>query len=132
MKFNLLILILLSIESLQTRNDGLGYAKKFIINKEMNDFSESIYDFCLYYESFLQTNNMSICNVMYQSFFPLKMLFTKNILSINEFNYNSEILPLNLYYNGEYITSNYVNGQLSFVTKQDEKKMMYYHRSKKK
>ena len=69
---------------------------------------------------------------MYQSFFPLKMLFTKNILSINEFNYNSEILPLNLYYNGEYITSNYVNGQLSFVTKQDEKKMMYYHRSKKK
>ena len=56
---------------------------------------------------------------MYQSFFPLKMLFTKNILSINEFNYNSEILPLNLYYNGEYITSNYVNGQLSFVTKQD-------------
>ena len=132
MKFNLLILILLSIESLQTRNDGLGYAKKFIINKEMNDFSESIYDFCLYYESFLQTNNMSICNVMYQSFFPLKMLFTKNILSINEFNYNSEILPLNLYYNGEYITSNYVNGQLSFVTKQDEKKMMYYNRSKKK
>ena len=69
---------------------------------------------------------------MYQSFFPLKMLFTKNILSINEFNYNSEILPLNLYYNGEYITSNYVNGQLSFVTKQDEKKMMYYNRSKKK
>jgi hypothetical protein len=98
----------------------------------MNDFSESIYDFCLYYESILQTNNMSICNVMYQSFFPLKMLFTKNILSINEFNYNSEILPLNLYYNSKYITSNYVNGQLSFVTKQDEKKMMYYHRSKKK
>jgi hypothetical protein len=132
MKFNVLILLLVSIESFQTRKDRLGHAKKYIINKEMNDFSESIYDFCLYYESFLQTNNMSICNVMYQSFFPLKMLFTKNILSINEFNYNSEILPLNLYYNGEYITSNYVNGQLSFVTKQDEKKMMYYNRSKKK
>ena len=69
---------------------------------------------------------------MYQSFFPLKMLFTRKILSINEFNYNSEILPLNLYYNSKYITSNYVNGQLSFVTKQDEKKMMYYNRSKKK
>ena len=109
MKFNLLILILLSIESLQTRNDGLGYAKKFIINKEMNDFSESIYDFCLYYESFLQTKN--ICNVMYQSFFPLKMLFTRKILSINQFNYKSGIQPLKFYYNGNDITSNYVNGQ---------------------
>ena len=72
---------------------------------------------------------------MYQSFFPLKMLFTKNILSINEFNYNSEILPLNLYYNGEYITSNYVNGQLSFVTKQDvlkKKKLASYQRLTKK
>ena len=69
MKFNLLILILLSIESLQTRNDGLGYAKKFIINKEMNDFSESIYDFCLYYQSILKSNNMSKCNVMYHFFF---------------------------------------------------------------
>ncbi len=85
----------------------------------MNDFSESIYDFCLYYESILQSNNMSICNVMYQFFFPLKILFTKNILSINEFNYNSGIQPLNFNYNTKYITSNYVNGQISFVTKQD-------------
>ena len=69
MKFNLLLLILVSIESLQTREDKLGHAKKYIINKEMNDFSESIYDFCLYYESILQSNNMSICNVMYQFFF---------------------------------------------------------------
>ena len=119
MKFNLLLFILVSIESFKTRKDGLGYAKKYIINKEMNDFSESIYDFCLYYESFLQTNNMSICNVMYQSFFPLKMLFTKNILSINEFNYNSEILPLNLYYNRSYISSNYANKEMLFVIKQD-------------
>ena len=85
----------------------------------MNDFSESIYDFCLYYESILQSNNMSICNVMYQFFFPLKILFTKNILSINEFDYNSGIQPLNFNYNTKYITSNYVNGQISFVTKQD-------------
>ncbi len=118
MKFNLLLLILVSIESFQTRKDGLGYAKKYIINKEMNDFSESIYDICLYYESIFQTK-MSVCNVMYQFFFPLKMLFTKNILSINEFNYNSGIQPLNFNYNGKSITSNYVNVQISFVTKQD-------------
>ena len=71
------------------------------------------------------------CNV--SVFFPLKILFTKNILSINEFDYNSGIQPLNFNYNTKYITSNYVNGQISFVTKQDvlrKKKMTYYHRSK--
>ena len=119
MKFNLLILLLVSIESFQTRKDELGYAKKYIIKKEINDFSESIYDICVYYESFLQTNNMSICNVMYQFFFPLKLLFTRKILSINEFNYNSGILPLKFYYNGNYISSNYANKEMLFVTKQD-------------
>ena len=69
MKFNLLLLMLVLVESFQTRKDGLGYAKKYIINKEIDGFSESIYDFCLYYESILQSNNMSICNVMYQFFF---------------------------------------------------------------
>ena len=118
MKFNLLILLLVSIESFQ-RKDELGYAKKYIINKEINDFSESIYDICVSYESFLQINNMSICNVMYQFFFPLKLLFTRKILSINEFNYNSGILPLKFYYNGNYISSNYANKEMLFVTKQD-------------
>ena len=117
MKFNLLILLLVSIESFQTRKDELGYAKKYIIKKEINDFSESIYDICVSYESFLQTKN--ICNEMYQFFFPLKMLFTRKILSINEFNYNSGILPLKFYYNGNYISSNYANKKMLFVTKQD-------------
>ena len=119
MKFNLLILLLVSIESFQTRKDELGYAKKYIIKKEINDFSESIYDICVSYESFLQINNMSICNVMYQSFFPLKLLFTRKILSIKEFNYNSRINPLNLYNNRSYIPSNYAKNQMLFVTKQD-------------
>ena len=117
MKFNLLILLLVSIESFQTRKDELGYAKKYIINKEINDFSESIYDICVSYESFLQTKN--ICNEMYQFFFPLKMLFTRKILSINEFNYNSEIHPLKFYDNGNYIFSNNANKKMLFVTKQD-------------
>ena len=56
---------------------------------------------------------------MYQSFFPLKMLFTRKILSINEFNYNSEIHPLKFYDNGNYISSNYANKKMLFVTKQD-------------
>ena len=68
MKFNLLILLLVSIESFQTREDELGYAKKYIINEEINDFSESIYKICVSYESFLQTKK-SVCNVMYQFFF---------------------------------------------------------------
>ena len=109
MKFNLLILLLVSIESFQTRKDELGYAKKYIINKEINDFSESIYDICMPYESFLQINNMSVCNVMYQFFFPLKMLFTRKILSIKEFNYNSRIEQFKHVYNGKYVSSNYAN-----------------------
>ena len=56
---------------------------------------------------------------MYQFFFPLKMLFTRKILSINEFNYNSEIHPLKFYDNGNYISSNYANKKMLFVTKQD-------------
>ena len=62
---------------------------------------------------------MSICNVMYQFFFPLKLLFTRKILSIKEFNYNSRINQIKLVYNGNYIPSNYANNQMLFVTKQD-------------
>ena len=52
-------------------------------------------------------------------FFSLKILFTRKILSINEFDYNSEIHPLKFYDNGDYISSNYPNKEISFVTKQD-------------
>ena len=52
-------------------------------------------------------------------FFSLKILFIRKILSINQFDYNSEIYPLKFYYNRSYITSNYANNQIVFFCKRN-------------
>ena len=40
-------------------------------------------------------------------------------MSINQFDYNSEIYPLKFYYNRSYITSNYANNQIVFFCKRN-------------
>lgn len=119
MKWILLVLIFFSREySQKCEIINLEYTKNYIINKEIENFAIPIYDFCLYFESFFQTE-YSICNIIYQYFFFLKFPFTSKILSIDQLKPSSKTQSLNFKKNGNTLISNYRNEEITFITKQE-------------